>query len=446
MTSTATASTPSRLPRALLGAALLLAGLGLGWGLARRPAAAPAGVAAPSATVPAPVSAAAVHAERRVLYWYDPMVPGQKFDKPGRSPFMDMQLVPRYAEDDAGGAPGPAAAGPSLAVSTQGRQALGIRLATVETRTVGAIVEAVGSLQLSERDVSILQARTAGFVERVVPHAPGDIVAAGAPLVELLNPDWLAAQQEFLAVRATGDAALTAAARQRLLLLGMPETLVEQVARSGQAQALQTLRAPSAGVITELAVRNGMSVAAGMTLARINGLATIWLEAAVPEVQAAAVRPGQAVEARLPSRPGVVLHGRVAAILPEANRETRSLRVRIELPNPGGQLTPGLFAQVRLQGATAPALVLPAEAVIRTGTRAIVYVAEAGGRYRPVEVGIGAELGDRIVITGGLQAGQQVVASGQFLLDSEASLKGVFARAASAPAAAAAASAPGAMP
>ena len=191
---------------------------------------------------------------------------------------------------------------------------------------------------LNERDVSIVQARTNGFVERVYARAPGDVVAAGAPLVDVLNPEWLGAQQEYLAVKATGDAALTQAARARLTLLGMPASLIERVDQSGQAVALHTITAPTGGVITELMVRQGMTVAPGMTLARINGLGTVWLEAALPEALAAAIQPGQAVEARFPALPGEVLKGRVAAVLPEANRDTRTLRVRIELPNPGQRL------------------------------------------------------------------------------------------------------------
>ena len=413
--------------------AAALLGLGglAGWGFGQWQAghvAAADGVAA--------ALAAASAGERKVLYWYDPMAPTQRFDKPGKSPFMDMQLVPRYADE---GETQAGAAG-ALTVSTQAQQALGLRLARVEKRALGAAVEAVGAVQLNERDIAILQARTGGFVERVFGRAPGDVVAAGAPLVELFNPEWLGAQQEYLAVKATGDAALAQAAKQRLLLLGMPAALGERVAASGQAAALQTITAPVGGVISELMVRQGMTVAPGMTLARINSLSTVWLEAALPEVLAAAVRPGQPVQARFPALPGEVVDGKVAAVLPEANRDTRTLRLRIELPNPGQRLKAGLFAQVSLRGAAREALVVPAESVIRTGKRALVYVAEPGGRYRPVPVEIGEQVDEWIVVRSGLVAGQEVVASGQFLIDSEASLQGVMARAAiaaSAPTAAA---------
>lgn len=408
--------------------AVLAVGIGAGWGLAQW-----RGDSRHGAADAAPTTAAS---ERKVLYWYDPMVPTQKFDKPGKSPFMDMQLVPRYADE------GENTEGAALAVSAQAQQALGLRLASVERRAVNAVVEMVGSVQLNERDVSILQARTAGFVERVYARAPGDVVAAGAPLVDVLNPEWLGAQQEYLAVKATGDAALAQAARQRLVLLGLPAGVIVQMERSGQPAVLQTISAPAAGVITELMVRRGMSVAPGMTLARINGLATVWLEAALPEAQAALMQPGQAVEARFPALPGEVVKGHIAAVLPEGNRETRTLRVRIELPNRGQRLKAGLFAQVSVRGAERPALVVPAEAVIRTGKRNLVYLSEQAGRFRPVEVQVGEQVGEHIVVLGGLSEGQKVVASGQFLIDSEASLQGVMVRAAEAPASAAASAPP----
>jgi Cu(I)/Ag(I) efflux system membrane fusion protein len=173
-----------------------------GWGLSQWRA---GGGHADHAAVSAPASAAPVSAERKVLYWYDPMVPSQKFDKPGKSPFMDMQLVPKYADEAD-------AEGKGVAVSPQARQSLGLRVAQAEKAPVSASIDAVGTVLLNERDVSILQARANGFVERTHGRAPGDVVAAGAPIVDVLMPEWLSAQQEFLAVRATGDATRPAAA------------------------------------------------------------------------------------------------------------------------------------------------------------------------------------------------------------------------------------------
>jgi Cu(I)/Ag(I) efflux system membrane fusion protein len=235
---------------------------------------------------------------------------------------MDMELVPRYADE----AEVTTDAGPALTVPVRAQQALGLRLAAVERRVVAAAAEVTGTVQLNERDVSIVQARTAGFVERVHALAPGDVVAAGTPLAEVLNPEWLGAQQEYLAVmQATHDAVLTQAARQRLVLLGMSAGVIERVERSRQPVLLQTLTAPAGGVITELAVRNGMSVAPGMTLARINGLDPVWLEAALPEAQAALLQPGQPVQARLPALP---------AARRVARRPARRISRLVERPRP----------------------------------------------------------------------------------------------------------------
>jgi len=386
---------------------LVAVGVGLGWTMARRTPAPDVGATAPASS------------ERKVLYWYDPMVPTQKFDKPGKSPFMDMELEPRYADEGGADAPG-------LSVSPQAIQSLGLRTATVERRSIAGHVEAVGTVQLNDREVSIVQSRSNGFVEKVYARAPGDVVAAGAPLVDLLLPEWVAAQREFLAVRALGDAALTAAARQRLTLLGMTEALIAQVEISGQPQARHTITAPGGGLIAELMVRQGMTVTPGMSLARINGLGSLWVEVAVPEAQAGALHIGQAVELRLAAFPSETFRARVISVLAETSRETRTLRVRLELPNPAQRLKAGMSVQASLRGPSQDLLVLPSEAVIRTGKRALVYVVDAPGKFRPVEVGLGREIDDLLVVLAGLEAGQQVVASAQFLIDSEASLRGLL--------------------
>ncbi|WP_277593341.1 efflux RND transporter periplasmic adaptor subunit [Pseudomonas chlororaphis] len=362
-------------------------------------------------------------AEPKALYWYDPMYPQQKFDKPGKSPFMDMQLVPRYAEGQGG-------EGDSMAVRIDPglTQNLGLRLASVTRGVLASSVDAVGVLAFNEREVAVVQLRTAGFVERVYARAPGDLLKANAALADILVPEWAAAQEEFLALKASGDAALLAAARQRLRLSGMPTALIAQVERSGKVQPNLTLTSPIGGVLQELNVRQGMTLAAGETLARVNGLNSVWLAVAVPESQAGSLVSGQVAEARLPAFPGEVFAGKVDAILPEANADSRTLRVRVELPNPQGRLRPGMSAQVSLKRSTRqPLLWVPSEAVIRTGRRALVMLAEDGGRYRPVEVQPGPDNAGQTAILQGLEEGQQVVASGQFLLDSEASLKGIVA-------------------
>jgi Cu(I)/Ag(I) efflux system membrane fusion protein len=358
--------------------------------------------------------------ERQALYWYDPMYPQQKFDKPGKSPFMDMQLVPQYASGAGDRA--------TVSIDPSLTQNLGLRFATVTRGIFVSSLDVTGVLAFNERDVAVIQARTAGFVERVYAHAPGDVLKANAALADILVPEWAAAQTEFLALRRNGDADLLAAARQRLRLTGMPAALITQVERGGKVQPYLTLTSPMAGVLQELNVRAGMTVVTGDTLARVNGLSSVWLAMAAPESDAGSIIVGQTVEARLPAFPGTILNGKVSAILPETNPDSRTLRVRVELPNTDGRLRPGLTAQVRLNRSTEQSVLwVPSEAVIRTGRRALVMLAEDAGRFRPVEVHLGQESDGKTAILKGLEEGQKVVASGQFLLDSEASLKGIVA-------------------
>lgn len=415
-------SPPRRPSVTAIAAVTLLLALAAAFGWWLRGAAVPTFLPEMSREMSPPTPAAPATAERRVLYWYDPMYPQQHFDKPGKSPFMDMELVPRYA--DPGEAQGAAATG--MRIDPALTQNLGMRVGVVARVPLATQFEASGLIGFDERAVAVVQSRAAGIVERVWPLAPGDLVAAGQALVELLIPAWAVAQREFLAVRAIGDPTLTAAARQRLQLLGMTAADLEALERSGIARARFTLVAPRAGVVQTLDMRAGMAVARGATIARINGLAKVWLEVAVPEAQAGAVAVGASATVRLTAWPDQPVQGRVTAILPALDQATRSLRVRVELPNPAGELRPGLSAQVELRSqSTATALAVPTEAVIRTGKRTLVMVAEGGGRYRPVEVEVGREAGEQTFITQGLAEGQQVVVSGQFLLDSEASLRGI---------------------
>jgi Cu(I)/Ag(I) efflux system membrane fusion protein len=368
---------------------------------------------------PATAEVASEAGKGKVLYWYDPMVPQQKFDQPGKSPFMDMQLVPRYAEEGGDGA--------AMRIDASITQNLGMRLAPVTRGALANSLEAVGTLTFNSRDVAVVQARSGGFVERVYARAPEDLLEAGAPLADVLVPAWVSAQEDYLALRDAGDPGLLAAARQRLRLAGMPAPLISQFERSGKVQTLWTVTAPLAGVLQELNVREGMTLMAGDTLATINGLRSVWLDVAVPEAEAQGLRPGQLVEARLPAFPGDVLQGSIDAILPQANLDSRTLRVRVELANPDGRLRPGLTAQVRLTRSTEQdVLLVPSEAVIRSGRRALVMLAEGEGRYRPVQVRLGQEAAVNTQILEGLEEGQHVVTSGQFLLDSEASLRGIL--------------------
>src|SRR5256714_3287152 len=226
---------------------------------------------------------------RRVLYWHDPMVPGQRFDKPGKSPFMDMQLVPVYEDAGAGG----------VSVDPRMQQSLGVRTAAVTKGAVTPVVEAVGSVAYNERDVAVVQARSNGFVEKLYVRAPLDPVRKGQPLAELYVPDWVAAQEEYLSARrlaGTRMESLIEGARQRMRLAGMSEEQIRQVESTGKVQARLVTHAPIDGVVAELGAREGMTVMSGAPLYRINGLRTVWVNAEVRESEAGQVKVGNTVE------------------------------------------------------------------------------------------------------------------------------------------------------
>lgn len=367
-----------------------------------------------------PESTASTAEGRKVLYYYDPMFPQQKFDKPGKSPFMDMQLQPKYADE--GGVTG---AAQGVGIDPSAMQSLGIRIVAAQSGSLATRLNVAGSIDFNQHDVAIIQARSGGFVSRVYGRAPGDTVRAGAPIVDVQLPEWGGAQTEYLSVRRLGQPALTLAARQRLRLMGMSDGLIASIDRSGRTNGTVTITTPISGVIQTLDARAGVTLATGQTLAQVNGLGSVWLNAAVPEAQSGTLRVGQAATANLAAFPGESFGGRIVAILPTAQADSRTLTVRIELANARGRLRPGMFASVALGGDTRPALLVPSEAVIRTGTRTLVMLAVGDGRYHPAEVRVGREGGGQTEVLQGLSVGEKVVASGQFLLDSEASLTGI---------------------
>jgi Cu(I)/Ag(I) efflux system membrane fusion protein len=299
-------------------------------------------------------------------------------------------------------------------------------------------IEVVGSVAYNERSAIVVQARSNGYVEKLHVRAALDPVRKGQPLAELYVPDWVAAQEEYLSVKRMAGAGLEAlldGARQRMRLAGMNEDQIRLVESSGTVHARLTVTAPIDGVVSELGTREGMTVASGALLFRINGLDPVWVNAEVPESQASLVRPGNAVEARAPALPGIVFKGRVSTLLPEVNAATRTLKARVELANPGNRLVPGMFATINFTpAARREALLVPAEAVIQTGKRNVVIVAQEDGKFAPVDVETGIEAEGRTEIRKGLEAGQKVVVSGQFLIDSESSLKAATARMGDAPA------------
>lgn len=360
---------------------------------------------------------------REILHYYDPMLPANKFEDPGKSPFMDMMMVPAYAgasqESDAG----------TVQISPRLQQNTGIRSAAVRTGSIAAVIDAVGSVAWNERDQVQLQARAQGFVERLHVRAEFDPVTAGQALADLYVPDWIAAQEEYFAVSSFPGSdldMLLASARSRMRQAGMSDEQIAFVIERGAVQRLFTLRSPIAGIVTELGVRDGMTIMPGMTLFGINGTASVWAEAEVPESQAALLRAGDRVTAETPSVPGKHYEGRVQALLPSLDRALRTRKARIELENPEEQLVPGMLMRMSLAAGTQESvLLIPTAAIVDTGPRKIVFVDEGQGSYRPTKITTGTEAGEETVVTSGLEAGERVVVSGQFLLDSEASLNGL---------------------
>lgn len=345
------------------------------------------------------------------LYWYDPMVPTQHFDKPGKSPFMDMQLVPKYDDGAAGGT--------VVEIDPRMAQNLGLRTAPAKTGTFFQRVEAVGSVVLDERRIVTVESRTAGWIERLDVRAEGDVVKKGQRLAALYSPDLFAARQELKLAQDSGDASLAKASQQRLRLLG-----------GGSGTGSQSgVFASTSGFVVELMVREGAQLSPGMPLMKLADLSQVWLLVEIPEMQAGWVKEGRSAEARLKSLPGRVFEGRVDYLYPSLDSTTRTLKARLVFDNADSALRPGMFADVSLFGGPQENVVLvPSEAVIRTGTRTVVMVAEDEGHYRPAAVEVGPERNGETVVLSGLEQGQDVVVSGQFLIDSEASLLGAYQR------------------
>jgi len=371
-----------------------------------------------------PAAAPTPAPERKVLYWHDPMVPQQKFDKPGKSPFMDMQLVPVYADEKLEES--------GVSVSAQAQQNLGVRLAAAEITELALELRAAGYVQADERGIARVEVRSTGWVEKLHVRSLNDPVHLGQVLAEIYSPEVLAAQEEYLLTRRmaqanAGDAALAQAARRRLELLGMPAQGIARLDSGGAAERRVPLLAPVPGVVSELAVREGAMVQAGAAAFTITDLSTVWVSIEVPEARGAVLRQGVRASATVRTLPGKTFAGRLDYVYPEVNAQTRTMRARIALANPGLALKPGMFADVQLASAARKSLTVPTEAVIQTGTRSVVVVAE-DGRFRPAQVRVGAEAQGRSEILGGLKAGEQVVVSGQFLIDSEAGLRGALQR------------------
>jgi Cu(I)/Ag(I) efflux system membrane fusion protein len=371
----------------------------------------------------ATTGAAGVQQERKVLYWHDPMVPGARFDKPGKSPFMDMELVPVYADAEGSAA---------VQIDSTVTQNLGIRLSDVEKRAMEQRVRAVGNVVVDERRIQVVQTRVPGTVTRLHVRSPLVPVKRGQLLAEVVSPEWIGAQQEYLALldaQSSSSQPIRVAARARLEVLGVPEATIRTIESTRKVSATTSVHSPMDGVITELAIREGAAFAAGSTLFQIANLQSVWIEARIPESQVSAVTRGTNAQVTATAWPGRTFEGRVIALLPKVDPQTRTVGARLEVTNEGERLVPGMYVSVQLADSGGEEqLVVPSEALIMTGERTVVIVARQGGGFDVANVTIGAEADGKTTILSGLTEGQSVVVSGQFLIDSEASLKSTINR------------------
>jgi Cu(I)/Ag(I) efflux system membrane fusion protein len=363
---------------------------------------------------------------KRVLYWHDPMVPQERYPGPGKSS-MNMDLIPKYADEAGSG---------GVTVSPAVMQNLGIRLARVEVRDIAPVVRAVGRVDFDQRLISEVQTLTPGFVETLTVRAEGEPIGAGRVIAQVYSPDLLGAQNEYrslLTSRSPAAASVRSAARSRLLLLGAPSSLVARLERGGAPQRTYPVVAQTSGVVTTIGARPGAQVGPGQSIVTIQGLSRVLVVADVPEAALGNIRVGQPAEISFPAYPGDVRKGRIDYIFPSLNTQSRTAQLRITISNPGGRLKSGMFANVAIEGAGGMATVVPSEAVIDTGRRQMVIVKRVGG-FIPQEVRIGRDYDQWTEIVDGLRPDEQVVASGQFLIDSEASLSGFLSRLESGPA------------
>ena len=345
---------------------------------------------------------------KRVLYYYDPMKPDVHFERPGKSPFMDMELVPKYAEDQKPG---------GVAVNAAVIQSLGIRTAYPVRRSVRPSVRVPARVVADARGQARLQSRVSGWVERLNVRAAGQSVAAGAIVAEIYSPELVQAEEELLlGVETAGPAA------ERLRRLGIADVDIQSIRRTGKAARRLPLRAPVSGVVTELGVREGASVSPDTLIVDLSARDAVWVEAQLFPTQHVSL--GESLSARftLPGLPEREWRSDAGRVVPVADPMTQTLAVRFPLSN-RDDLPLGTILDAELEGAARPdVLLVPASAVIRTAQGDRVLVESGQDRFRAVPVQIGQRYGQQLEIISGLTTTDAVVISGQFLLDAEANL------------------------
>jgi multidrug efflux pump subunit AcrA (membrane-fusion protein) len=357
--------------------------------------------------------------ERKIVYWRAPMDPAYIRDAPGKSP-MGMDLVPVYEDEMQ-------ADGNLVKISPGVIQQIGVETAPVELTTVFRHIRTLGEVDVGEDEISVVNLRFSGWVERIYVDRTGDEVKAGQTLFEIYSPELVASQAEYLlALRNQGpDAPLTRSARRKLELWNIAEVDIRKLAEAGSATRTIPIRAPQGGFVLHKNLVEGARVDAGKDLYRIGNLKRIWVTAEVYEHDASWVEVGQPAQLELTNLSDQTVEGQVSYIYPTMNEKSRTLTVRLEFDNPGVKLKPGMFATVYIQYRRKDdTLAVPTAAILHSGRKKLVFIAHGQGRFEPREVTTGLKGDHRMTeITSGIMEGELVVTSGQFLIDSESQLQ-----------------------
>jgi membrane fusion protein, copper/silver efflux system len=383
-------------------------------------------------------------AARRVLYYVDPMHPAYTSDKPGIAPDCGMQLEPVYAEGHASQPPAPGhqpsaldPEGAAIHISPERQQLIGVKFATVEQGGTSRSIRTMGKVTFDETRVAHVHTRIDGWIEKVFVNFTGDIVKAGQPMLTIYSPEMLASQQELLLAERARDLmkanplasaaehgeSLFEAAKRRLELWDLSDEQIQQVLETGQPIHSITVHAPTGGFVTERNAFPNQKVTPDSDLYTITDLSRIWIVADVFESDITSIQIADPAYVMFPNGGTPSIAARVSYIQPQVDPMTRTLKVRLDANNPGMRMKPDMFVNVEFGIAAASQLTVPAEAVLDTGDRQTAFVDLGNGYLEPRQVVVGDRFGDRVTITRGLSAGERVVASGTFLIDSESQLK-----------------------
>jgi len=362
--------------------------------------------------------------EKKPLYWVGPMNPNYKRDKPGKSP-MGMDLIPVYEEGASGSDSGPG----TIKIEPDVINNLGVRTALAKKQSLHTQIRTVGYVEYDEDLLVHVHPRVEGWVEKLYVKASGDPVEKGQPLYDIYSPELVNAQEELLLALDRKTTRLIKASENRLVALQVPDSAVERLKKTREVSQTITFYAPRGGVVDNLKIREGNFIKPGSTVMSIGTLDQVWVEAEVFERQASDVAKGLPVTMTLAYVPGKQWKGIVDYVYPTLDAKTRTLRVRLKFDNQGELLKPDMFAQVVIHAASdAPTLLVPKEAVIRTGSVDRVVLALEEGRFKSINVKIGRYDDEFAEVLSGLDEGERVVTSAQFLMDSESSKTSDFKR------------------